>query len=221
MGSLLAEDIFALDDLPPFPASVMDGYAVSDLDFSELFTIVDVKMLAGTDPGLDLFGEPKRQAVYVTTGAPVPAGFITVVPIEEVQVSEDGKKLDLRKVNQSDYKVGTWIRGVGSDIKQGQVVLRKGTVLRSSEFGLLATIGCVQNVKVYSQQINVGILSTGNELVGAGIERLPAGKIRDSNKIMIKSILRETCNKLNLSENVNVIDLGIIKDDGLVIDKAI
>jgi len=67
----------------------------------------------------------------------------------------------------------------------------------------------------------VGILSTGNELVGAGIERLPSGKIRDSNKIMLKSILRETCSKLNIAENVNVIDLGIVKDDGLVIDGTI
>ena len=54
MGSVLAEDIFALDDLPPYRASVMDGYAVSDLDFSQVFTIVDVKMLAGSNPDVDL-----------------------------------------------------------------------------------------------------------------------------------------------------------------------
>ena len=116
MGSVLAEDIFAVDDLPPFRASVMDGYAVSDLDFSQLFTIVDVKMLAGTNPDVDLV-QKQSQAVYVTTGGPVPTGFISVVPIEEVQLS-DGK-LDLRQINKSDYKEGSWIRGIGSDIKQG------------------------------------------------------------------------------------------------------
>lgn len=52
LGSELAENIFAVDDLPPFAASVMDGYAVSDLDFSESFSIVDVKMLAGVDPSV-------------------------------------------------------------------------------------------------------------------------------------------------------------------------
>lgn len=51
---MLAEDIFALDDLPPYRASVMDGYAVSDLEFSQVFTIVDVKMLAGSNPDVDL-----------------------------------------------------------------------------------------------------------------------------------------------------------------------
>ena len=54
MGSVLAENIFALDDLPPFPASVMDGYAVSDLEFSEVFSIVEIKMLAGADPSVKL-----------------------------------------------------------------------------------------------------------------------------------------------------------------------
>jgi molybdenum cofactor synthesis domain-containing protein len=99
--------------------------------------------------------------------------------------------------------------------------LKEGTVLRSAEFGLLASIGCVENVKVYTNIVNIGVLSTGNELVSAGIERLPSGKIRDSNKVMLKTIIRETCNLLNLTEHVNVIDLGIIKDDGLAIDQAI
>jgi molybdopterin biosynthesis enzyme len=57
--------------------------------------------------------------------------------------------------------------------------------------------------------VNIGILSTGNELVDAGIERLPVGKIRDSNKSMFKSILKEITTKLGLTDNVNIIDLGI------------
>ena len=69
--------------------------------------------------------------------------------------------------------------------------------------------------------VKVGILSTGNELVDSGIERLPVGKIRDSNKLMFTSILKETCNKLGLINNVEIVDLGICKDDGLAIDAAI
>lgn len=80
------------------------------------------------------------------------------------------------------------------------MVLEKGTVLRSAEFGLLATIGCVDNVKVYTKTIKIGVLSTGNELVSAGIERLPTGKIRDSNKTMLQTIIREFSNRLNISE---------------------
>ena len=52
IGSVLATDIFAVDNLPPFPASIMDGYAVSDLDFSKLYRIIDTKMLAGVHPDL-------------------------------------------------------------------------------------------------------------------------------------------------------------------------
>ena len=94
---MLAENIYALDDLPPFAASVMDGYAVSDLDFSQVYTIVDVKMLAGTDPSVQL--PLNKRAVYVTTGGPVPEGFVAVVPIEDVIV--EGTTLDLRKVDAS------------------------------------------------------------------------------------------------------------------------
>jgi gephyrin len=69
--------------------------------------------------------------------------------------------------------------------------------------------------------VNIGILSTGNELVDAGIERLPVGKIRDSNKSMFKSILKEITTKLGLTDNVNIIDLGICQDNGTAIDEAI
>ena len=134
-----------------------------------------------------------------------------MVPIEEVKIEEkDGDRyLDLKQCDKSAYKEGTWIRPVGSDIAKDAKVLNKGTVLRSAELGLLGTIGCVNNVKIYQKMVNIGILSTGNELVSAVIERLPVGKIRDSNKTMFKSILKEICSKLGLKENVNVIDLGI------------
>lgn len=93
---MLATNINALDDLPPFPASIMDGYAVTDLDFSQPFDIIDTKMLAGVDPGVYL-SKTTKQAIYVTTGGPVPEGFVAVVPIEEVTVN--GKTLDLTKVD--------------------------------------------------------------------------------------------------------------------------
>jgi molybdopterin biosynthesis enzyme len=125
LGSELAMDIHAIDDLPLFPASVMDGYAVSELDFSSVFPIVDAKMLAGVDPNLPLgnsasgnpvFGKSSKRAIYVTTGGPVPSGFIAVVPVEDCKVT--GTDLDLRDVDSSQYSEGTWIRKVGSDIQK-------------------------------------------------------------------------------------------------------
>jgi molybdopterin biosynthesis enzyme len=143
------------------------------------------------------------------------------VPIEEVQTCDDGKSLDLRLIDQSSYKIGSWIRPIGTDIQKDSKVLEKGTILHAAELGLLATIGCVQSIKVFRKMVNIGILSTGNELVDAGIERLPVGKIRDSNKSMFKSILKELTSKLGLTDNVNVIDLGICQDNGTAIDEAV
>lgn len=86
--------------------------------------------------------------------------------------------------------VSQFIREPGSDIKQGQLVLEKDQVLRSAEIGLLATVGRIKYIKVYRKPI-IGLFSTGNELVDASSETLEDGKIRDSNKLMLKSIIKE------------------------------
>lgn len=130
-----------------------------------------------------------KQALYVTTGGPVSSYFDAVIPIEDTEAAAavvgDTHIKILKKM-----AVGQFIREPGSDIKSGQVVLEKMQVLKSAEIGLLATVGRVRGVKVYRKPI-IGLLSTGNELVGASTEELEDGKIRDSNKIMLKSILKE------------------------------
>ncbi len=83
-----------------------------------------------------------------------------------------------------------FIREPGSDIKSGEVVISKNQTLRAAEIGLLATVGRIKGIKVYQKPV-VGILSTGNELVDASTETLDDGKIRDSNKLMLKNILKE------------------------------
>jgi gephyrin len=83
-----------------------------------------------------------------------------------------------------------FIREPGSDIRSGEVVISKNQTLRSAEIGLLATVGRIKGIKVYKKPV-IGILSTGNELVDASTETLDDGKIRDSNKLMLKNILRE------------------------------
>jgi len=85
-GDILVSNIMAKDNLPPFRASVMDGYAVKYIDQARQ-TICETKSVAGDKPGT---GET-NQAVYVTTGAPVPSGYVAVVPIEEIKKEEDGK----------------------------------------------------------------------------------------------------------------------------------
>ena len=147
----------------------MDGYAISALG-CELYEVVKYKSLAGTDPDAKVEGEEGTQgrglAVYVTTGAPVPAGFISVVPIENIEKIADGIK-----VNESP-KEGQYIRMPGSDVEKGSTVLKPGQALNAAEIGLLATVGRIQDIKVY-RRARVGLLSTGDELVGASTVDLP------------------------------------------------
>ena len=121
-------------------------------------------------------------AVYVTTGAPVPEGFTCVVPIEECVIADE--KLSL----QTAIPVNKWIRAIGCDIATGQTVLSAGQVLSPPEIGLLASVGAVTDIPIVRPP-TVGLLSTGDELVAASTEQLPPGKIRDSNKVMLTSLL--------------------------------
>ena len=101
--------------------------------------------------------------------------------------------------------VSQFIREPGSDIKQGQLVLEKDQVLRSAEIGLLATVGRIKYINVYRKPI-IGLFSTGNELVDASSETLEDGKIRDSNKLMLKSIIKE----FQIAQEI--IDYGVSSD---------
>ena len=89
-GDVLAEEVHAVDDLPPFRASVMDGYAISKAD-EKVFNIISYKSLAGSNPSHSI-EETKSDvsyAIYVTTGAPVPDGCTAVVPIENIEKLEN------------------------------------------------------------------------------------------------------------------------------------
>ena len=134
--------------------------------------------------------------MYITTGAAVPQGYDTVAQIEDVtQLDDSGnactKNATKITVNKA-YKRGTFIRAPGSDIKKGEVILSKNQQIKEAEIGLLATLGHVSNLCVYKTP-KVALLSTGNELVSPyHQESIPTGKIRDSNKAMLFSMLSQT-----------------------------
>jgi gephyrin len=140
------------------------------------------------------------QAHYVTTGGPVPDFFDAVIPVEETEFV-DSTHIKITK----QMSVGQFVREPGSDIAKGQIVLNKNQVLRAAELGLLATVGHI-SVTVFRKPI-IGLLSTGNELVPASTEVLDDGKIRDSNKLMLKSILKE----YQVAGEVK--DYGTVSDD--------
>jgi molybdopterin biosynthesis enzyme len=125
------------------------------------------------------------QALYVTTGGPVSSYFDAVIPVEETEFVDSNHIRITKQMAKAQF-----IREPGSDIRSGEVVISKNQTLRSAEIGLLATVGRIKGIKVYKKPV-IGILSTGNELVDASTETLDDGKIRDSNKLMLKNILRE------------------------------
>jgi gephyrin len=137
----------------------------------------------------------------VTTGGPVSSYFDAVIPVEETDfVDQDHIKI-LKQMN-----VGQFIREPGSDIRSGEVVLNKNQTLRAAEIGLLATVGRIKSIKAYKKPL-IGLLSTGNELVDASTEHLEDGKIRDSNKLMLKSIIRE----FGIASEIH--DYGTVSDE--------
>ncbi|XP_021365763.1 gephyrin-like isoform X2 [Mizuhopecten yessoensis] len=199
MGRFLAEDVFAKDPLPPFPASIKDGYAVLASD-GEGNRLVSGDSTAGAVPeGSVVSG----YCVRINTGAPLPVGADAVVQVEDTLLERhaDEGRTELEIKIMKPPKVGQDIRPVGSDIAEGEKVLCKGQKLSPSELGLLATVG-VTHVKCFKQPV-VGVMSTGNELLEPD-EALKEGKIRDSNRTTLIAQLQE--------HNFPVIDLGVAKD---------
>nr|CAD7427521.1 unnamed protein product [Timema monikensis] len=202
LGRVLAENVLAKDPLPPFPASIKDGYAVIASDGAGPRTVLG-DSTAGVKPS-----EPaplkRGQCVRINTGAPVPAGADCVVQVEDTKLLKEGDD------GQTELEVeilvaptsGQEIRPVGSDIALGQLVLAKGTHLGPSELGLLATVGVV-HVQVYKLPC-VTVLSTGNELQDPG-RPLETGCIRDSNKTTLVSLMKEA--------GFPVIDADIARDN--------
>lgn len=180
-GRILAEDILSDLDLPPFDKSAVDGFAVraGDLDKHADFEIIET-IPAGKTPE-SILGP--GQCSRIMTGAMVPEGAGRVIMVEDTQILENGRmKPDGRKGSKN-------ICAQGEDMKAGEIVLQAGTLIRPQHIAVLAATGAI-NPKV-SKKMQVGILSTGDELVEP--EHLPsASKIRNTNAYQLIAQLSQT-----------------------------
>ncbi len=193
LGQALAEDIIAPMNVPSFDNSAMDGYAVRASDITTagsgnpIFLRVVGEVSAGqvsevkVGPGM---------AVRIMTGAPLPEGADTVVPFEytDEPVREHRQQAENEIGVFASLLPGSNVRRAGEDIRSGEVIIRKGTLLRSAHIGVMASIGR-KTVPVIRRPV-VGILATGNELVAPGLP-LPPGKIYNSNSYSLAAQVME------------------------------
>jgi molybdopterin molybdotransferase len=175
LGRVLAEDVYADADIPPYANSSMDGYAVLAADTSGAtredpvrLEIVD-ELAAGyvTETEVTL-----GTAIRIMTGAPIPSGSDAVVRVEDTAAGGEGVDIFV------EVQVGNYVRPAGEDVRQGDLVLKQGTVVRPQEIGMLASLGH-KEVSVIRRP-RVAILSTGDEVVEIDAPLAP-GKIRDAN----------------------------------------
>ena len=176
---VLARDLVAAEDHPPFPAATMDGYAVIADDPSPWREIVG-RQTAGSIEEIEI---SLGVAAWITTGAPVPPGATAVVPVEVTELADEHVV-----VHQEHVTAGENIRPVGVDLARGSGVLQAGAIIGPAEIGLLAGLG-VDPVEV-TRRPRVSVLSTGNELVEPD-ERPGPGQIRDSNRFSLVAALEE------------------------------
>jgi molybdopterin molybdotransferase len=191
LGRVLGENIISDVNIPPFPNSSMDGFAVRAADLTgetRLRVIMDIP--AGTAPTRAL---QTGEAARIMTGAPMPDGADAVVPVEQtdVQFSINDALPEHVTVRQA-VKSGDYVRAAGEDFGAGQLIIGAGKLLRPQEIGVLAALGRAQVVVV--RQPRVAILSSGDELLTVD-EPLTAGKIRDVNAYTLSSLVADNGGK--------------------------
>jgi len=191
-GRVLASDLVATLDLPPWPNSAMDGYALNLADLHRQPLKVSQKVYAGQAPDALLPGTCAR----IFTGAPLPPGATCVEMQENVEVLEDGRVRFLQPL-----KAGQNIRAQGQENRVGDILLRAGKRLGPFELAVAAGQGLAQLHVV--RRPRVALLSTGDELVEPGLPLRP-GSIYNSNRVLLGHWLKEL--------GCEVIDAGILPD---------
>ena len=168
VGCILAQDVPADMNMPPFNKSAVDGYACRKADLGSEMKLVET-IAAGQIPSLSI---GKGQCAKIMTGAMVPEGADTVIMVEQTE------KITENLIRFTGEKTSPNICFLAEDISAGQVVLKKGTLLRAQELAVLASFGYT-NPLVYRKPL-ISVISTGNELVEPEITPDRA-QIRNSN----------------------------------------
>jgi putative molybdopterin biosynthesis protein len=216
LGRVLAHDVMAPIDVPPFDRSNVDGFALRSADSAGASDAAPVRLrlnaeviVCGHAPAIEVAPDC---ATTIATGGVLPRGADAVAMVEHTDLVDAGlvgdtaPSIDLRRT----VAPGQFISYAGSDIARGEVVLRRGTRIGSREIGMLAACG-IAAVEVVRKP-NVAVLSTGDELVAPGGALKPAG-VYDSNGAIIAAAVAEAGGE--------PIALGAVADDEAALERAI
>ncbi|HUG55161.1 MAG TPA: gephyrin-like molybdotransferase Glp, partial [Vicinamibacteria bacterium] len=205
VGRVLAEDVRADADMPPFDRSAMDGYAVRASDVARAPVVLEVagQVRAGQWPDQPL---PPGQAVQVMTGAPVPAGATAVQPLEKTRALDGGRRVEIREA----VATGMHIARQGSEGHAGDDLLARGGTIDPATVAVLAAVGKAK--VLVGRRPTVAVLVTGDELVD--VWDSPArGRIRNSNGYALMAQARWA--------GAEARSLGVVPDQGPLIAQAV
>jgi len=202
VGFVLAKDVVADTDMPPFNRATVEGYAVRAEDIAN--TPAELAIIGAVDAGkVSSLRVGPRQAARIATGAAVPAGADTVVRLEDSS-SAQGKVL----VEESRPK-GAGIARKGEEVRKGEVVIPAKTRITPAMLGLLGAAGAAR-VEIYRPPTAV-VMTTGNELVEISKAPQPAC-VRDVNGLILSALLQDM--------GVKGTEIGIVRDDPEELRKA-
>lgn len=194
IGKVIAKDIIADHNSPEFPTSGMDGYAIKFEDQkNKTIKIID------KNPAGEVVESQVESGVCIKTftGALMPKGSDTLIPIENVEVN--GNEINIIK----EVPFGFATRAIGENYAKDEVLIKKGTVVGFAEVGVLASLNISQIPVV--QNPSVAIASTGSEILDLGEEQTNDSQIRSSNHLTIEALCKKA--------GANTLQMGIVKDD--------
>lgn len=195
LGRILAQDIIAAANYPEVPTASMDGYAIraADQALNTLRIVSEDNPAGSADAGVVHEG----MAIKTFTGAMMPAGADTLIPIEMVTVTDESLHIDER-VNE-----GFSVRPVAESYAKGDVLIAKGERIDYVHIGILAGLNAV-HLRVVKKPI-VSVIATGSEILDLGDEARFASQIRSSNSYMLSALAKRS--------GAQVLQQGIIADD--------
>ncbi len=205
-GRVSAGDVFAPADVPRFPTSHWDGYAVMAEDVSQASEShpVSLRIVGAVRPGArPRLAIAHGEAAQVATGAPLPTGADAVVPVESAE--SRGAVAVMTRPTQA----GSHVYRAGEDVREGETILRRGQTIRAQDVGLLISLG-VRKTRV-RRRPRISVMATGSELTEAGRPRI--GRVENSHSPVFLRIIEGL--------GCDGVDMGIVRDDAGLIAKRL